>query len=280
MNLILKHLQLAGISPDENLGQHFLIDQAVIDLLAGCVIERDTVIEVGAGVGQLTEALAKRASRVISIEIDERYKPILTQIVHKHSNVKMIFGDALSIGFQKYLPAQIISSLPYHITEPFLRKIIGLPIKNAVLVVGERLGKAIRAKDETDPNFSQRGLLVQTFFDAEFLADVKKQNFFPIPRTDSIVIKLTPKNGKDVKRSKREFILSKLFLSSSHSPTVKNCIKESLTEYSLKQLTQNQARDIIASLKIPQAILDKPFDQLSNEELGILSKSLRILDIV
>lgn len=278
--VVMGRLDQLKINPDENLGQHFLINQTSIDLIAGCVIEGNTVIEVGAGVGQLTEALAERATQVISIEIDNRYKPILTQIVHKHSNIKMIFGDALSMDFQKYIPAQIISSLPYHITEPFLHKIAGLGIQNAILVVGDKLGRSIQALDERDEDFSQRTLLVKTFFNVELLENITKKVFFPVPRTNSVIVKLIPRTMDEIKRSKRDLVLRRLFLTSSRSPLVKNSIKEAVMEYSTIQITQNQSRQIIEGLNIPQSILDKPFDQLNNKQLGELSLKLRLLDVI
>jgi len=276
-NLVSDRLAQLKINPDENLGQHFLVDQIAIDLLTGCVAEGGTVIEVGAGVGQLTERLAEKAMRAISIEIDKRYEPLLTQVAHEHQNVKIILGDALLIDFKKYLPAQIISSLPYHITEPFLHKIAGLGVQNAVLVVGDKLGRAIQVSDEQDKDFSQRTLLVQIFFKTELLNHIDKKGFFPKPRTNSVIVRLTPKKEDDFRIDKRAFILRKLFLTSSDNPLVKNCIKEALIEFSTNQLTQNQARDIIASLKISESILKKPFDQLNNRELSLLSRSLRSL---
>ncbi|RJQ25215.1 hypothetical protein C4577_06185 [Candidatus Parcubacteria bacterium] len=320
-----------GIRPNENLGQHFLVDQASIDLLAQSVHPGNTVIEVGTGVGQLTEALAEKAGKVISIEIDQRYEPILTDITNRYPNIQVIFGDAVALKLQDLIPkqkdgegVQIVANLPFHITEPFLHKIVGLPIENVTLVVGQRLALAIKALSEDSPDFGQLTLLAQTFFDINVLSTVEKQKSFPVPRTDSVIIRLTPKEEHEFRSNKRDFLFRRLFLTAKRNPLVKNCLKEGLiefervkqmgtlskkehnhrlrssarvalkrlvdeynhsrgtaptpqkpTEEDLKQLSQNQARSIIDKMNIPESILSKPFEQLNNNELEILSKALR-----
>lgn len=329
--LVIERIQQLGIRPNENLGQHFLVDQASINLLAQSVSPGNTVIEVGAGVGQLTEALAEKAGKVISIEIDRRYEPLLADIASRCSNVQVIFGDAISFKLQDLIPKQkdseglqIVASLPFHITEPFLHKIAGLLIEDATLVVGEHLAFAIQATSETSPDFGQLTLLAQTFFDIDLLSKIEKQKFFPVPRTDAAIIRLTPKEEHEFRSSRRDFILRRLFSTAKRSPLVKNCLKESLIEFErvkqmgtlskkehnhrlrssaraelkrlveeynyskgtpsaphgpsgveLKQLTQNQARTVIEKMRIPESILNKPFEQLNNNELEILSKALR-----
>lgn len=330
-NLVMGRIRQLGIRPNENLGQHFLVDQTSIDLLAQSVSPGNTVIEVGAGVGQLTEALAQRATKVISIEIDRRYEPVLAQITRQYPNVEIIFGDTLAFRFEDFIPrrredtgVQIVASLPFHITEPFLHKIAGLPIESATLAVGERLAYAIQAPDEESIAFCQLTLLAQTFFETDVIAEIEKKKFYPVPRTNSAIIRLIPKEELEFRSNKRDFLLRRLFVTAKRNPLVKNALKEGLIEFAqvsemgilskkehnhrlrrvvkadLKRmvgdynhfgeaqpevpknrgteegfLTQNQARAIIEKLGLPPSILDKPFQQLNNSELGILSKALR-----
>lgn len=331
---VMSRLKIAGIHPNEELGQHFLIDDDAIDFLAQTVSPGSTIIEIGSGVGQLTDALAQRADKVISIEIDRRYEPILDEVTQEHPNVQVIYGDALATRFEDFLPkrkkdmkdqagVQIVASLPYHITEPFLHKLIGLPVESVTLVVGQRLSRAIQAKSEDDPDFGQLTLLAQTFFEIEILAELEKQKFFPIPRTDSTIIRLIPKEKEEFRSNRRNFLLRRLFTTVKRSPLVKNTLKEGLIEFShvsrigtrskrehnkrvrnsakiqLRQavdeynhtgslepkperhngnsilLTQNRAWTIIGEMGISQETLDKPFEQLNNNELEALSKALR-----
>lgn len=280
--LVIGRIQQLGIRPNENLGQHFLVDQASVDLLAKSVNPGNTVIEIGAGVGQLTEALAQRANKVISVEIDRRYEPVLTQITRQYPNVEVIFGDALALRFGDFISRQredtelqIVASLPFHITEPFLHKIAGLPIENATLAVGQRLMYAIQASSEESRNFGQLTLLTQTFFDINVISTIEKKKFYPVPRIDSAIIRLIPKEEHKFRSNRRDFLLRRLFVTAKRSPLVKDALKEGLTEE--RFLTQNQARAIIEKMGIPDGILDKPLQQLNNSELRILSKALRFI---
>lgn len=265
--------RIKSINPNQNLGQHFLIDEGVINLLCEQAVPGNTVIEIGAGVGQLTETLAKKSGRVVAIEIDKRYETILKKIQKENKNVEVVFEDALKIQLKKYIvkgKTQIISSLPYHISEPFLHVLSELKIVNATLVVGDRLAKAVAANKE-DQEFGQLSLLVQTFFDVDTLLEVGKDKFYPVPRTDSSIIKLTPK--KEFK-DKKSFIFKRLFLSSKRSPFLKNALKEGFIEF--ESMTQNQAREEIQKMEISQGILNKSFEQLNNQELRTLSKKLGV----
>jgi len=328
--LVVSRIEELGIRPNENLSQHFLTDGTSIDLLARSVSPGNTVIEIGAGVGQLTEALAGKATKVISIEIDRRYEPILSEITQRYPNVQVIYEDALTLSSKDFIPkrgeetgVQIVASLPFHITEPFLHRIAGLPIESATLVVGKRLMYAIQAPNEESATFGQLTLLTQTFFDVDVLATIEKQKFFPVPRTDSAIIRFIPKEGHEFRSNKRDFLLRRLFLTANRSPLVKNCLKEGLIEFAqvnqigtlskkehnrrlrrsakadlkrmvvgsnhsggiqpalqksgdIELLTQNKARAIIKKMRIPDSILNKPFEQLNNNELRILSKGLRL----
>jgi 16S rRNA (adenine1518-N6/adenine1519-N6)-dimethyltransferase len=286
--LVVDRINALGITPDKNLGQHFLVDQEALNTLVNSLVAGAVVIEIGAGVGQLTEALAEKAGRVISIEIDRRYEPILTQIEKHHPNVQIIYNDALLLDFsllvgesgrrQPSQIVQIIASLPYHITEPFLHKITEFPMHNATLIVGKSLAEAIKVEDEENQAFGQLTLLVHAFFESEVLKMVGKRGFFPVPRTDSAIIRLTPKTENRIKSDRRIFVLRRLFRTARRSPLVKNCLKEGLIEFAQlkgERLTQNQARAIVSQMGIPNEVLSKPFQQLSNDYLRILSRALR-----
>lgn len=233
--VVIGRIEELGIHPSENLGQHFLIDKPSIDLLAESVSPGNTVIEIGAGIGQLTEALAQRANQVLSIEIDQRYEPVLADIAGRYPNVQVIFGDAIAIKLQDLIQdeerTQIVASLPFHITEPFLHKIAGLPVESVTLVVGQRLVDAIQASSEESAAFGRLTLLAQTFFNTEIIASVEKQKFLPVPRTNSAIIRLIPKEEYEFRLSKHDFILRKLFQTARKNPLVKNILKEGLIEF-------------------------------------------------
>ncbi len=227
-----ERLERLEIRPNESLGQHFLVDDSAVELLANSVSPGNKVIEVGAGIGQLTESLARKAEKVVSVEIDRRYEPILSELEVEHPNLRVIYGEVLALRLEDYIEkdeeVQIIASLPYHITEPFLRKIVGLNIESATMVVGRKLAESIQAKNEESLGFGKLTLLAQAFYDIKVLAEVERECFLPQPRTESSIIQLI---RQDKATNMRDFLLRKLFLTSRNSPLVKNCLKEGLTEY-------------------------------------------------
>lgn len=334
--IVEERLEQLGVSQNEILGQHFLIDTEAANTLTGSVGEGSEVLEIGPGVGQITERIAEKAGtngHVTAIEIDKRYEPVLSDIEKRHPNVKVVYGDAIGARLEDYVPeaqeghrVQVVANLPYHITEPFMHKLTGLPIEHATLMVGDRFASATQAKD-TDPNFGQLSLLAQTYFDVEVLKEVDKSKFVPEPRTHSAIIRLTPKSPEEMMSDKRSYLLRRLFETAKKSPLVKNSLKEGIIAFesgkqrgtkskeeyhrssrsSLKadlrrataeyngrgtfsesnrgtrklsgkgELTQNEARAMIEETGIPEDILNKPFQQLNNTDLVVLSRALRKL---
>lgn len=240
-NVVMKRLDKLGIAPNESLGQHFLVNKDAIDLLVHSVNARNTVLEIGAGVGQLTEILAESANRVVAVEIDRRYEPVLNELSGRYPNLNIVYGDALVLRLQDFIVsqdgsgAQIIASLPYHITEPFMRRLTSLNIESATMVVGRKLTESIQATTEESVGFGKLTLLTQSFFDAEVLMQLGRDSFSPSPRTESSIIRLSPKEGREGPSNMRDFLLRRFFNTSRKSPLVKNCLKEGLTEFMERQ---------------------------------------------
>lgn len=235
--IVMDRLGKLGVHPNENIGQHFLIDDQVIDFLAGYAETQDTVLEIGTGVGQLTERLADRAHKVIGIEIDRRFEPVLEDVIHDHPNVEIIFGDALSYNLdtlaskQGKQPYRVISNLPYHITEPFIHKLASSSIEDSVLVVGRKFALSAQATTEESPDFGALTLLANVFFDVSLEMLVEKESIYPAPRAESAIIRLTPHRGREHFVNKRLFLLRRLFLTAKRNPQVKNALKEGLIDY-------------------------------------------------
>lgn len=265
------------------LGQHFLKDQEAIDLIVATVAPGSIVVEVGAGRGELTSEVAKKAAKVIAFEIDPGFKPSLDQLARNNRKIKIFYEDFLKADLDKLVfrelgghPVQIVANLPFHILEPFLHKISQVEIRDAVVMVGKKVAFSFLAGDN-DHGFGQVSLLAQTFFDIKVLSGISRESFEPAPRTATVIVRLVPKKPEEYLANKYLFIFKRLFLTSSSGPLVKNAIKEGLIEYSRekrKSLTQRQAKGIVEDLSLPEKVLNKPFQQLNNNELKMLSKAL------
>ncbi len=237
---VFQRLEQLGIIPNENLGQHFLIDDGALDKLADNASPGNLVIEVGAGVGQLTERLAARADRVVAIEIDRRYEAVLEQVQAAAGNVAVLYGDAVSYSLENLIEkyrtneqqsAHVVTNLPYHISEPFLHRIIGVPLESISLLIGSRFARALQVSDEASPDFSHMSLLAQTFFRVELIDQVPKTMIHPPPRTESSIVNLLPKDEEEIRSSRHDYILRRLILTAKKNPMVKNVIKEGLIEF-------------------------------------------------
>ncbi len=236
--IVEERLSALDIEQNEKLGQHFLIDDNTLNKMAQEVESGANVIEIGAGVGQLTELLALHANKVTSIEIDRRYEEVLRQLQERCPNVEIVYGDALSIKLGHLVhkleagehTVQIVANLPYHITEPFMHLVAELRIPMS-LMVGEKFAQASLAGDPNDPNFTTLSMLCQSFFEIDRVLDVPREAFLPEPRTKSAIMRFTPK-GEAKQLSRADFVTQQLFISMNKSPLVKNVIKEALIKYS------------------------------------------------
>lgn len=188
--------------PKKLLGQNFLVDESVIrDMIAAAEIEPDDVIvEVGPGLGALTDELTKSAKQVLAIEMDQELADYLR--LKKRRQVKVIHGDALKIDWTVTLngPYRIVANIPYSITSPLLRKIFSLDKKPARVVLLVQKEMAVRITAE--PGSSERGfltMLCEAATKVKTVRTVKPGSFYPSPKTDSAIIALTllPENRAD-----------------------------------------------------------------------------------
>jgi 16S rRNA (adenine1518-N6/adenine1519-N6)-dimethyltransferase len=219
-----------GVQPNERLGQNFLIDETIIGVLASQA--RDVhVIEIGAGIGQLTAALAARSQSVTALEIDYRYEPFLSQVQAQYRNVDIQYGDVLNTGIDPFIDSgsytQVISSLPFHITEPMTFALVNRVILDAVLLIGDNAASSLLA-NENEGNYGRMAFIAQTFFAIEHIYSVARNCFYPVPRTDAAIVRLTPKDRETISASMANTIFANLVLTAARSPLVLNVIKDTI----------------------------------------------------
>jgi len=257
-----------NFKPNPLLGQHFISDNSVLNILSRTVEKDSTVIEIGAGTGRLTEVLSQNAKKVIATEIDKRFEKPLEELAKKHNNVEVLFGDALSgildgvIKKESGKNVWIVSNLPYHITEPFINKIVRFPKIKMILMVGKKFGIQSQLKNPEDPNYSELSFVCNAFFNISKIAEVTKEAFWPVPGTDSIILKFSPKAQISVNQ--------KLILSQKYGGMIKNVLMKVFD----KNITKNEARRKVRAIGLPDEILNKSFSQLNNNEVKVLAKFL------
>ena len=184
-----------GLKPRYGLGQNFLIDQNVIKklLTASNIQPEDTVLEIGPGIGTLTQELAKHAKNVIAIEKDPKMVKILEKTLAEFKNVKIIQGDVLKLDYQltpkKY---KLVANLPYYITAPVLRKFLELceaKPSTMTVIVQKEVAQRICAKP---PKMSILAVAIQVYASPKIVSSIKKTSFWPQPKVDSAILHIIP----------------------------------------------------------------------------------------
>ncbi|ANE41247.1 MAG: ribosomal RNA small subunit methyltransferase A [Fervidobacterium sp.] len=189
------YLKKYGVTLKKSLGQNFLSNEVFakkIVELSG-VNKQDTVLEIGAGAGTLTVALAETGATIYAIEIDERLKPILEERLLTFPNVHLIFSDFLALDLS-FLPSgyKCVSNIPYYITAPILKRLIFTPFSALFIMMQKEVGERLLE----EPGSSNRGFLtvvLQTVANIEKILMVPKSAFVPNPEVDSVVLKITRK---------------------------------------------------------------------------------------
>jgi 16S rRNA (adenine1518-N6/adenine1519-N6)-dimethyltransferase len=189
----LRRLHRFGVRPDHDLGQNFLVDSNVLGVIAHVAeLERsDVVLEVGGGLGVLSEYLAARVAHVHVVEVDERLRDALGDALSAHANVSMHWGDAMRLPLAELEPAPgaLVANLPYGIAASLLlRTIEELPsvtrwVAMVQREVGERLAAAPRSGAYGAPS-----VLAQLFCEVRVVRAVSRTVFRPVPNVDSVLI--------------------------------------------------------------------------------------------
>ena len=189
-----------GFKFSKALGENFLINPTVCPRMAeACGADENTgVIEVGPGFGVLTAELAKRAKKVVSIELDERLLPVLDETLAEFDNVEVINSDVLKVDLHKLIEEKfsgmkvaVCANLPYYITSPVIMHLLEskLPVENITVMVqkeaAQRLCAPVGSRDAGAVTVA-----VDYYADAEKIFDVSAGSFMPAPKVDSSVIRL------------------------------------------------------------------------------------------
>ncbi|MBI2466097.1 MAG: ribosomal RNA small subunit methyltransferase A [Candidatus Sungbacteria bacterium] len=188
-----KELGQQGFDPIKHRGQNFLVSPEIIEKIINSaqIKTGEIILEVGPGTGNLTEALLKSGAEVVAVEKDRSLTQLL-KIKYQNSNIKIIEGDILKFSETKIKkPYRIIANIPYYLTGALIQKFLLSRNKptELILMVQKEVGERLAARP---PKANYLSSLVQFIAKTEILLKVGKENFWPQPKVDSVVIKLTP----------------------------------------------------------------------------------------
>ncbi|WP_066074857.1 16S rRNA (adenine(1518)-N(6)/adenine(1519)-N(6))-dimethyltransferase RsmA [Neobacillus soli] len=194
-------LEKYGFSFKKSLGQNFLIDTNILKKIVSFANlgENSGAIEIGPGIGALTEQLARTSKKVVAFEIDQRLLPILNETLSPYPNVDIIHNDVLEADVQKVMDEKfygiddimVVANLPYYVTTPIIMKLLEdkLPIRGIVCMLQKEVADRISAAPGTK-NYGSLSIAIQYYMEAETVMIVPKTVFVPQPNVDSAVIRL------------------------------------------------------------------------------------------
>ncbi|MGI8387349.1 16S rRNA (adenine(1518)-N(6)/adenine(1519)-N(6))-dimethyltransferase RsmA [Robertmurraya sp. P23] len=209
-------LKKFGFSFKKSLGQNFLIDTNILKRIVdhANLTEKSGAIEIGPGIGALTEQLARNSEKVVAFEIDQRLLPILKETLAPYSNTTIIHEDVLKANVKEVIGEQftgiedimVVANLPYYVTTPIIMKLLEekLPIRGIVCMLQKEVADRIAAKPG-GKEYGSLSIAVQYYTEAETVMVVPKTVFMPQPNVDSAVIRLTVREEPIVKVRNEDF---------------------------------------------------------------------------
>ena len=268
-----------GFKHAKSLGQNFLNDQNVIDkIVEGSEIDEQTlVVEIGPGEGALTTELVEVAGHVIAIELDDRLIPILRTKFALHDNFEVIHEDVLSVDIKSIVSenmakrgltkTRIVGNLPYYITTPIITKLIESEAEFESLTV--MMQKEVGDRIEAEPGTKLAGAITYAVHyrcTVDKLCDVSRESFYPVPKVDSVVLRL---NMRD-----------ELAVNVNNENNFFKCIKAGFSMRRKTLLNSLQALDDVNKDDIKRALENANIDPsrraetLTMEEFAELSNSI------
>lgn len=202
-------IQRYGFAFRKKYGQNFLIDTRVLDkiIAAAGVTRDDTVLEIGPGIGTMTQCLAEAAGQVIAVEIDDNLIPILKETLADYSNIMIINEDILKVDIRRLAheagggrPIKVVANLPYYITTPIIMGLFesGAEIDNITVMVQKEVAERMSAGPGSK-DYGALSLAVQYYAEPYLVANVPQNCFIPRPNVGSAVIRLTRHREPPVK---------------------------------------------------------------------------------
>lgn len=225
-------LKTFGIRLQKKLGQNFLIDSDVVDRIvqAADIQAGDQVLEIGPGIGTLTQGLAETGAAVTSVELDRQLIDILAKTLAGYDNIRIIHGDFLKLDISREIPTgrcKIIANLPYYITTPIIMRILEerMPVELLVTMVQKEVAERMAAKPGTK-EYGALSVAVQYYTEPEIMFIVPPAAFIPSPAVESAVIRCVVRKQPpvEVQQEKMFFRVVKAAFSQRRK-TLQNCLK-------------------------------------------------------
>ncbi|MET3576219.1 16S rRNA (adenine(1518)-N(6)/adenine(1519)-N(6))-dimethyltransferase RsmA [Bhargavaea ullalensis] len=269
-----------GFSFKKSLGQNFLIDPNILEKITGYaeLDEKSGAIEIGPGIGALTEHLARKAGKVVAFEIDQRLLPVLEDTLSPYDNVTVIHSDILEADVADVISREfagmervaVVANLPYYVTTPILMKLLEsrLPIDSMTVMMQKEVADRISASPSTK-EYGSLSIAIQYYTEAETVMTVPKTVFMPQPNVASAVVRLKMRKEPPV-RVEDEAFLFKVTRGSfvQRRKTILNNLQASMPD------GKKRKDEIASALEAAGIDPGRRGETLTLEEFGRLADSL------
>lgn len=271
-------LQKYNFSFQKKIGQNFLIDPHVLDkiIAAAEITKDDFVLEIGPGIGTLTQYLAEAAREVVAVEIDSTLIPILEDTLSAYDNVSVINEDVLKVDLRKLAeernggkPIKVVANLPYYITTPIIMSLFEshVPLKSLTVMVQKEVALRMQAGPGTK-DYGALSLAVQYYASPYLAANVPPNCFMPRPNVGSAVIRLT-RFGETPVQVKDEKLLFRLIRASFNQR--RKTLQNGLVNSQELDFTKEQVAAAIATLGVSPSVRG---EALTLEQFAALANAL------
>ncbi|GGP11536.1 16S rRNA (adenine(1518)-N(6)/adenine(1519)-N(6))-dimethyltransferase RsmA [Oceanobacillus neutriphilus] len=275
-----------GFAFKKSLGQNFLIDVNVLEnIIHQAGITKETgAIEIGPGMGALTEQLAIHADRVVAFEIDQRLLPILEETLADYDNVEVILEDILKADVEEVIKTHfgedqeihVVANLPYYITTPILMKLVRdrLPVTSLTVMIQKEVAERMAAVPNTK-SYGSLSIAVQYYTEARVVLNVPKQVFMPQPNVDSSVLKLVMRKEPPVQVDNEDFFFELIQASFAQR---RKTLRNNLNRFLQEKLEKHQVEILLEEASIDggrrgETLTIEEFAALANKVYRELSKS-------
>ena len=276
-------LERHGFTFKKSFGQNFLTDTNILQKIVDTAeIDKNVnVIEIGPGIGALTEFLAESAAEVMAFEIDDRLVPILADTLRDFDNVTVVNQDILKVDLAQYiaefknpdLPIKVVANLPYYITTPILMHLIesGIPFSEFVVMMQKEVADRISAQPNTKA-YGSLSIAVQYYMTAKVAFIVPRTVFVPAPNVDSAILKMVRRDQPAVEVQDEKFFFKVTKASFVHrrktlwnnltsyfgkSEEVKAKLENALAKANLAANVRGEALDLAAFARLSDALREE-----------------------
>lgn len=247
-------------------GQNFLIDTNILYKIveAAQITEEDCVLEIGPGIGTMTQHLSEAAGKVIAVEIDKDLIPILEETLAPYDNVTIINADVLKIDLHDLLreqsdgkPVKVVANLPYYITTPIIMGLLEshIPLVSITVMVQSEVADRMQVGPGTK-DYGALSLAVQYFAKPEVVARVPASCFLPRPNVDSTVIRLTRHSSPPVEVVDEAYLFAVIRASFNQR---RKTLVNGLVNAGNLGVTKEQIEEVLDQMEMPRTIRGETF---------------------